>query len=90
VWTDDNGKLDYDAALEGMVRDARVILAREMRHSILKITGNDTEAQRAAPEPEATATPAEETPNTSEELHQRHVIAEHHEHEHEHVDQGKD
>ncbi|HEY8585618.1 MAG TPA: glycerol-3-phosphate 1-O-acyltransferase PlsB [Rhodanobacter sp.] len=38
VWTDENGKLDYDSALEGMVRDARVILSREMRHSILKIT----------------------------------------------------
>jgi ubiquinone/menaquinone biosynthesis methyltransferase len=38
VWTDDAGKLDYDSALEGMVRDARVILSREVRHSILKIT----------------------------------------------------
>jgi glycerol-3-phosphate O-acyltransferase len=41
VWTDDNGKLDYDSTLEDMVRDARVILSREMRHSILKITGSD-------------------------------------------------
>src|SRR5579859_4778884 len=32
VWTDTNGKLDYDTALEDMVRGARVILAREMRH----------------------------------------------------------
>ncbi len=38
VWTDDDGKLDYDRALEDMVRDARVILSREVRHSILKIT----------------------------------------------------
>jgi glycerol-3-phosphate O-acyltransferase len=90
VWTDDNGKLDYDAALEDMVRDARVILAREMRHSILKITGNDTETQRTAPEQEVVAPARAETLNTSEELHQRHVIAEHHEHEHEHIDQGKD
>jgi glycerol-3-phosphate O-acyltransferase len=41
VWTDDAGKLDYDSALEGMVRDAKVILSREVRHSILKITGSD-------------------------------------------------
>jgi glycerol-3-phosphate O-acyltransferase len=46
VWTDDAGKLDYDGALEGMVRDARVILSREVRHSILKITpgGNEKDA----------------------------------------------
>jgi glycerol-3-phosphate O-acyltransferase len=89
LWTDDNGKLDYDAALEDMVRDARVILAREMRHSILKITGNDTEASRANAEAEATPAPSQ-TLNTSEELHERHVVAEHREHEHAHVDQNKD
>jgi len=45
VWTDENGKLDYDSALESMVRDARVILSRDVRHSILKITpgGNEKE-----------------------------------------------
>jgi len=60
VWTDDAGKLDYDVALEGMVRDARVILSREVRHSILKITpgGNEKDAASAATlddEEEATA-----------------------------------
>jgi glycerol-3-phosphate O-acyltransferase len=45
VWTDDNGKLDYDEALEDMVRDARVILAREVRHSILKIAGDGEPAR---------------------------------------------
>ena len=88
VWTDDNGKLDYDSALEDIVRDARVILAREMRHSILKITGGDSEKESPrAVEPEATPAPAE-MPNTSEELHERHVIAEHREHAP--VDQEKD
>jgi glycerol-3-phosphate O-acyltransferase len=38
VWTDAAGRLDYDRALEDIVRDARVILSREVRHSILKIT----------------------------------------------------
>jgi glycerol-3-phosphate O-acyltransferase len=38
VWTDDEGKLDYLPALEEMVGDARIILSREVRHSILKIT----------------------------------------------------
>ncbi|HJU27272.1 MAG TPA: glycerol-3-phosphate 1-O-acyltransferase, partial [Rhodanobacteraceae bacterium] len=38
IRTDENGKLDFDAALEEVARDARVILAREVRDSILKIT----------------------------------------------------
>ena len=85
VWTDANGKLDYDSALEGMVRDARVILAREMRHAILKITGGEEkEASRPVAETEyAEASPSAVTTeplNTSEELHERHVTAEHHEH----------
>ncbi|MBB6241063.1 glycerol-3-phosphate 1-O-acyltransferase PlsB [Rhodanobacter sp. MP1X3] len=48
VWTDDAGKLDYDVALEGMVRDARVILSREVRHSILKITPGGNEKEGAS------------------------------------------
>jgi len=74
VWTDDAGKLDYDTALEDMVRDARVILAREVRHSILKITpggDGDKEASSEKPLP---------TDATSEALHERHVSAEQHEH----------
>jgi len=38
VWTDDSGKLDFDAALEDVTRDAKVILSREIRHGILKLT----------------------------------------------------
>lgn len=78
VWTDEDGKLDYDSALEGMVRDARVILSREVRHSILKITpgGNEREpaagegiekADAGAPtggEPQATASQSAETAPT--------------------------
>ncbi len=41
VWTDSNGKLDYHSALQDIVRDARTILARDMRHLILKITSNE-------------------------------------------------
>jgi glycerol-3-phosphate O-acyltransferase len=48
VWTDDAGKLDYDIALEGIVRDARVILSREVRHSILKITPGGSEKDAAS------------------------------------------
>ena len=37
IWPDDNGKLEFDAALEDIVRDAKVILSREIRHGILKV-----------------------------------------------------
>ncbi|WP_168648898.1 glycerol-3-phosphate 1-O-acyltransferase PlsB [Dyella sp. SG609] len=92
IWTDEGGKLDYDTALEVMVRDARVILAREVRHSILKMTpGGDSEKdeQRPAPlaeeavqtaEPPAAGPPAADEPTTSETLHERHVDTERHEH----------
>ena len=44
VWTDDAGKLDFDAELEGVARDAKVILSREIRHGILKLTPERREA----------------------------------------------
>ncbi|HXD36150.1 MAG TPA: glycerol-3-phosphate 1-O-acyltransferase PlsB [Rhodanobacter sp.] len=53
VWTDEAGKLDYDSALEGMVRDARVILSRDVRHSILKITLGGGEKEPPAESGEA-------------------------------------
>ena len=84
VWTDDAGKLDYDSALEGMVRDARVILSREVRHSILKITpgGNDKEA--GTNEVHEDPTTPDHVPADSDDaaLHERHVAAEHHLHQH--------
>jgi glycerol-3-phosphate O-acyltransferase len=91
VWTDDDGKLDYDSALEGMVRDARVILSRDVRHSILKITpgGNekDSSAGAALNDDLTELEPGEEDRElhlppdaSSSDLHQRHVDAERHEH----------
>jgi len=38
VWLDDAGKLDFGEALVGLGKDARLILSRELRHSILKLT----------------------------------------------------
>jgi glycerol-3-phosphate O-acyltransferase len=38
VWIDEAGKLDYGDALAEMGKDARLILSRELRHSILKLT----------------------------------------------------
>ena len=38
VWSGDDGKLDFDASLAEVAKDARVILSREIRHGILKLT----------------------------------------------------
>ncbi len=106
VWTDDDGKLDYDSALDGMVRDARVILSREVRHSILKITpGGDKESSlgdtvpdAAASEPAQADAPAMGAPvadhlpadASSADLHRRHVDAEQHAHAHDATAAGTD
>jgi glycerol-3-phosphate O-acyltransferase len=79
VWTDEAGKLDFSDALEDMVRDARVILAREVRHSILKITpGGDNDRDLDARPPDD---PGE---TSAESLHDRHVANEKHRHHDEH------
>ena len=44
VWTDEAGKLDFDSELEAVARDAKVILSREIRHGILKLTPERREA----------------------------------------------
>ena len=38
VWGDGQGKLDFNPELEVVAKDARVILSREIRHGILKLT----------------------------------------------------
>ena len=38
VWNDAEGKLLFDERMDNWARDARVILGRELRHSIMKIT----------------------------------------------------
>ena len=84
VWTDDSGKLDYDSALESMVRDARVILSREVRHSILKITPGGSEKESAAGEALSDANAATGSlpaDSSTEALHERHVEAEHQMHQ---------
>jgi len=40
VWLDESGKLDFGDALAAIAKDARLILSRELRHSILKLTAN--------------------------------------------------
>src|SRR5690606_2825163 len=38
IRTDDDGKLAFDETLAAVAHDARVILSREIRHNILKLT----------------------------------------------------
>ncbi|MBS0463063.1 MAG: glycerol-3-phosphate 1-O-acyltransferase PlsB [Proteobacteria bacterium] len=47
VKTDENGKLGFGADLEAWARDAKIILGRELRHIILKISPEST--RNAAP-----------------------------------------
>ena len=47
VWLDANGKLDFGDALTGIGKDARLILSRELRHSILKLATEKKAGPRA-------------------------------------------
>jgi len=38
VWADDNGKLAFDDRLDAWARDAKLILGRELRHTIEKVS----------------------------------------------------
>jgi glycerol-3-phosphate O-acyltransferase len=48
VWTDENSKLVFDQRLDSWAKDAKVILGRELRHTIEKIS---PEAVRTNPPP---------------------------------------
>jgi glycerol-3-phosphate O-acyltransferase len=50
VWADANGKLAFDDRLKAWAKDARVVLGRELRHTIEKISpdSNRTTAERPA------------------------------------------
>ncbi|HET6586246.1 MAG TPA: glycerol-3-phosphate 1-O-acyltransferase PlsB [Oleiagrimonas sp.] len=41
VWGNEHGKLDFNPTLAEVVEDARVILSRELRHSVLKMTASE-------------------------------------------------
>jgi glycerol-3-phosphate O-acyltransferase len=57
VWPDSNGKLVFDERLDAWAKDARIILGRELRHTIEKISPE-------AAKPAAAAPPASEAPAT--------------------------
>ncbi|MFZ1797547.1 glycerol-3-phosphate 1-O-acyltransferase PlsB [Dokdonella sp.] len=44
IWADADNKLDFDPGLEELVTEAKVILSRDIRHGILKLTAGKAEA----------------------------------------------
>jgi glycerol-3-phosphate O-acyltransferase len=55
VWLDESGKLDFGDALAAIAKDSRLILSRELRHSILKLTANPKRDTTPAPRAKADA-----------------------------------
>jgi glycerol-3-phosphate O-acyltransferase len=49
VWTDENSKLVFDQRLDSWAKDAKVILGRELRHTIEKISPEAVKPAAAAP-----------------------------------------
>ncbi|MBK8283699.1 MAG: glycerol-3-phosphate 1-O-acyltransferase PlsB [Ahniella sp.] len=52
VWLDDQAKLDFGQDLDTMANDAKLILSRELRHSILKLAG-ESRSVDIAPTPKS-------------------------------------
>ncbi len=44
MWPDENGKLAFDQRLAAWAKDAKVILGRELRHTIEKISPESTKS----------------------------------------------
>ena len=63
VRSDERGKLVYDERLEGWAKESKIILSRELRHSILKITPEMARAAAA----ETVTEPAEAKSETESE-----------------------
>ncbi|HVQ32394.1 MAG TPA: glycerol-3-phosphate 1-O-acyltransferase PlsB, partial [Lysobacter sp.] len=57
VWPDRNGKLVFDERLDSWAKDARVILGRELRHTIEKISPEAAKPVAPPPVPEPASEP---------------------------------
>jgi glycerol-3-phosphate O-acyltransferase len=53
MWPDENGKLAFDQRLAAWAKDAKVILGRELRHTIEKISPETAKPEAATPTPQA-------------------------------------
>ena len=56
VWADGNGKLAFDERLNAWAKDARVVLGRELRHTIEKVSPDNTRTTGEIPAVTAEAT----------------------------------
>ncbi len=63
VWLDENAKLAFANELELMSKDARLILRREVRHSILNVAGLTLDAKAAILSGASTTLPSTAAPN---------------------------
>ena len=61
VWPDAEGKLAFDQRLDVWARDAKVILGRELRHTIEKISPETSKGEDAPADPPTDA-PGDDTP----------------------------
>ncbi|HWS77911.1 MAG TPA: glycerol-3-phosphate 1-O-acyltransferase PlsB [Thermomonas sp.] len=61
VWANENGKLAFDERLNGWAKDARVVLGRELRHTIEKVSPDNTRTTGEIP-----ALPAETDKGSAE------------------------
>jgi glycerol-3-phosphate O-acyltransferase len=60
IWPDASGKLDFDTALDDVARDAKVILSREIRHGILKLTPERRQSIAESTAPDDASPPAQD------------------------------
>ena len=49
MWADANGKLAFDERLNAWAKDARVVLGRELRHTIEKVSPDNTRSTGEIP-----------------------------------------
>jgi glycerol-3-phosphate O-acyltransferase len=66
VWPDENSKLVFDDRLKAWAKDARVVLGRELRHTIEKIspdTGRTTGERPALPDAPLPPADGDSTPD---------------------------
>ena len=49
VWADANGKLAFDERLNAWAKDARVVLGRELGHTIEKVSPDNTRSTGEIP-----------------------------------------
>ena len=62
VWADENSKLVFDDRLKAWAKDARVVLGRELRHTIERVSPNSGRTTGEMPALAETATPPADPP----------------------------